>query len=246
MKTRYTIEADTHCHTCASAHAYGTISENIDEAVRQGLKVLAITDHGPALPDSPYFWHFTNMRVLPRQVKGVTLLRGIEANIMDVQGTLDLEGELLDNLDWVIACFHKQSFLVSTSNSHTQALIQTAFNPRVDLLGHLDAPEYPFDIKEVVKACRENGKFIEMNNSSFRIRIGGETMCRQIALECMDQGVYVLMNSDAHCPWDIGRISTAAALLESISFPIELVLNHHAKDVIAHIEQKKNRKFQIS
>jgi putative hydrolase len=244
MKNQYTIEADTHCHTSASVHAYGSISENIDAAAILGLKALAITDHGPALPDSPHFWHFTNMRVLPRQVKGVTLLRGIEANILDPDGTLDLEEETLDNLDWVIASFHKQSFLVSTPAIHTQALIQTAANPRVDLFGHLDAPEYPFDIKEVVKACKENGKFIEMNDSSSRIRTGGEEMCRQIALECMNQGVFIVMNSDAHCPWDIGRIKTSAALLASISFPIELLLNHYAKDVIAHIERKKNRKIQ--
>lgn len=243
MKMQYTIEADTHCHTCASVHAYGTISENIDVAATLGLKALAVTDHGPALPDSPHFWHFTNMRVLPRQVKGVTLLRGIEANIMDAQGALDLDEEMLDNLDWVIASFHKQSFLASTLSIHTQALIRTAYNPRVDLFGHLDAPEYPFDIKEVVKACKENGKFIEMNDSSFRVRPGGEGTCRLIALECMDQGVFVAMNSDAHCPWDIGKISTVAALLESISFPVELIVNHHAKDVIDHIERKKNRKI---
>lgn len=241
MQTRYKIEADTHCHTIASPHAYGTISENIAAASKRGLKALAITDHGPALPDSPHFWHFTNMRVLPRKVNGVILLRGVEANIMDTQGGLDLEEDCLENLDWVIASFHKQSFLVSTFARHTEALVRMAYNPHVDLFGHLDAPEYPFDVREVVKACKENGKFVEMNDSSSRIRTGGEEICRKIAIECMVQGVGVVMNSDAHCPWDIGKISTIAALLESVSFPEELVLNSKVENIINHIEMKKKR-----
>ena len=241
MQTRYTIEADTHCHTIASPHAYGTITENIEMASNIGLKALAITDHGPALPDSAHFWHFTNMRVLPRKVKGVILLRGVEANIMDTKGTLDLDDDTLGNLDWVIASFHKQSFIVSSRSAHTEALIQMAANPHVDIFGHLDAPEYPFDIREVLMACKENGKFIEMNDSSSRIRVGGEEMCRRIALECIRQEVPVVINSDAHCPWDIGRISTAAELLGSVSFPEELVLNRKVNLIISHIEQKKKR-----
>ncbi len=241
MQTRYTIEADMHCHTIASPHAYGTITENIETASNLGLKAIAITDHGPALPDSAHFWHFTNMRVLPRKVKGVILLRGIEANIMDTAGTLDLDGDTLGNLDWVIASFHKQSFPVSTKSIHTDALIRMAHNPFVDLFGHLDAPEYPFDIPNVIRACKENGKMVEMNDSSSRIRTGGEEMCLQIALECIRQEVPVVLNSDAHCPWDIGRVSTAAALLESVSFPEELLVNRNVENILSHIEKKKNR-----
>jgi len=243
MKIQYTIEADTHCHTIASTHAYGTIIENITVAKEKGLKALAITDHGPALPDSPHPWHFYNMRVLPRTVNGIVLLRGIEANIIDTEGNLDLEDSCLTTLDWVIASFHKQSFKVSNSITHTEALISTAYNHHVDLFGHLDAPEYPFDIKEVMKACKDNGKYIEMNDSSPRIRTGGEEMCRQIALECMDKGIKVVINSDAHCPWDVGRISTVVNLLESISFPQELVLNCKVRDLFDHIENKKSCKL---
>jgi len=119
-------------------------------------------------------------------------------------------------------------------------LISTAYNHHVDLFGHLDAPEYPFDIKEVMKACKDNGKYVEMNDSSPRIRAGGEEICRQIALECMDKGIKVVINSDAHCPWDVGRISTVVNLLESISFPQELVLNRNVRDIFDHIENKKD------
>ena len=44
------IEVDTHCHTIASGHAYSTIVENAKAASEKGLKMIAITDHGPAMP----------------------------------------------------------------------------------------------------------------------------------------------------------------------------------------------------
>ncbi len=244
MNTKYTIEIDTHTHTIASTHAYGTLSENLEQAAKRGLKAIAITDHGPLLPDSPHPWHFYNMRILPRIINGIIILRGIEANIMDTEGNLDLEDDFIKKLDWVIASFHKQTFTVVDSKIHTKALIAAASNKNVDILGHLDAPEYPFDIKEVVSACKESGVFIEMNASSARVRKGGEETCRKIAIECMNQGVPVLLNSDAHCPWDVGEVSAVASILESISFPLELLMNHKADKLLDFIETKRNRKLR--
>ena len=46
------FELDTHTHTIASAHAYSTIEEMAQAAAGKGLKLLAITDDAPSLPDS--------------------------------------------------------------------------------------------------------------------------------------------------------------------------------------------------
>lgn len=243
MSSIYKIEADTHCHSIASSHAYGTISENLSEAGKKGLLALAITDHGPALPDSPHPWHFYNMRVLPRFVNGVALIRGIEANIIDIYGNIDTNDENITKLEWIIASFHNSTFPVATKSIHTQALIAAANNEHVDLMGHMDSPDYPFDIREVVKACKENGKFVEMNNSSFVVRRGGQDMCLEIATECMDLGVPVVINSDAHCPWDIGEVSTMCNMLETISFPVELVLNAKVQNIFDHITKKHKVDF---
>lgn len=243
MSSIYNIEADLHCHSIASSHAYGTISENLVEASKKGLLALAITDHGPALPDSPHPWHFYNMRVLPRFVNGVALIRGIEANIIDINGNIDTNDEIITKLEWIIASFHNSTFPVATKSIHTQTLIAAANNPHVDLMGHLDSPDYPFDIREVIKACKENGKFVEMNNSSFFVRRGGQDMCLEIASECMNFGVPVVINSDAHCPWDIGEVSTMCKMLETISFPVELVLNAKVQNIFDHIAKKHNVDF---
>ncbi|MDI8993211.1 hypothetical protein MJI20_32400, partial [Salmonella enterica subsp. enterica serovar Anatum] len=42
----------------------------------KGIKLFAITDHGPDMEDAPHHWHFINMRIWPRLVDGVGILRG--------------------------------------------------------------------------------------------------------------------------------------------------------------------------
>lgn len=57
---------DLHMHTVASTHAYSTLHDYIAEAKRKGIKLFAITDHGPDMADAPHYWHFVNMRIWPR------------------------------------------------------------------------------------------------------------------------------------------------------------------------------------
>lgn len=56
---------DLHMHTVASTHAYSTLHDYIAEAKRKGIKLFAITDHGPDMADAPHYWHFVNMRIWP-------------------------------------------------------------------------------------------------------------------------------------------------------------------------------------
>lgn len=62
---------DLHMHTVASTHAYSTLHDYIAEAQQKGIKLFAITDHGPDMADAPHYWHFMNMHVWPRTVNGV-------------------------------------------------------------------------------------------------------------------------------------------------------------------------------
>ncbi|SUI32644.1 Probable phosphatase YcdX [Serratia grimesii] len=52
---------DLHMHTVASTHAYSTLHDYIVEAQQKGIKLFAITDHGPDMADAPHYWHFMNM-----------------------------------------------------------------------------------------------------------------------------------------------------------------------------------------
>lgn len=80
------IEADLHCHSIASTHAYSTVKELAESAFENGLKLFALTDHAPEMEDAPHIWHFNNLAVLPRIIKNVIVLKGVEANLKNIDG----------------------------------------------------------------------------------------------------------------------------------------------------------------
>lgn len=83
------LQGDMHTHTIASTHAYSTITENCQWAEKYGMKGIAMTDHAMKMPDSPHIWHFVNLGILPRKINGITVLGGIEANVVSDDGELD-------------------------------------------------------------------------------------------------------------------------------------------------------------
>ena len=97
---------DLHTHTIASGHGYSTLQENIMEAQRMGLQFLGLSEHGPAMPGGPHEYFFSNYKCIPRQYGNLRLLCGIEANITDDKGGLDLPEHLLERMDYVIASMH--------------------------------------------------------------------------------------------------------------------------------------------
>ena len=71
--------ADLHTHTLASGHAYSTLTENAQAARLKGLELIAITDHGPTVPQGAHPWYFWNLKAAPvgaRRRAGAQGLRG--------------------------------------------------------------------------------------------------------------------------------------------------------------------------
>lgn len=235
------IAADLHCHSIASSHAYSTLGELAAAASAKGLAALAWTDHGPALPDSPHPWHFDNQRVLPRRIGDLVLLRGAEANIVSLDGALDLEERILAGLDWVVASFHDVAVKPGTVKEHTEAYLAVLANPSVDALGHSGTVQFPYDVDVVVKACREAGKVIEINSGSFKVRKSSLPNCRTIAASCLRHGTSIVVTSDAHSHWDVGEVAPALELLAEIDFPEELVLNADLERLLRFIETRRGR-----
>ena len=49
---------DIHTHAVASGHAYSTVDENLRWAAEQGLQLVALTDHAPAMKDTTCHAYF--------------------------------------------------------------------------------------------------------------------------------------------------------------------------------------------
>lgn len=232
---------DLHMHTIASTHAYSTVSDYILQAKLKGLKLIAITDHGMALGDSPHRWHFINMRVIPRIVDGVGILRGIEANILNLQGDIDCDNNMYQELDLVIAGFHEPAMPSQGIDKNTEALIATIKNPKVNIISHPGNRNYPIHIYEVAEAAKEYHVALEINNSSFISRKGSDDNCRQIAQAVKDVGGYIAFGSDSHIAYTVGDFSHSLELIRDCNFPVERIINHSPKAVIEFLAIKTGR-----
>ncbi len=214
------MESDLHIHTIASGHGYSTIKEIVDAANEKGLKTIAITDHGLNMPGAPHLYHFTNMISMPRIMQGVEVLRGVEANILDTSGKVDMPDEVMSEyLDIVLAGFHYGTgYQGTTKEENTEAMVAAIKNPHVNIIAHPDNPNYPIDVETVVRAAKEYNKALELNNSSFIVRPGSIKICIQISRLCKKYNVPVSINSDSHICYNVGEISgvTEIAVKEGI------------------------------
>lgn len=232
-------ELDTHTHTIVSGHAYSTILENIKWAEEKGLKLLATTDHGPAMPGGPHLFYFGNLKVLPREINGVMHLRGCEANIIDFYGNIDITEKLLkDRLDIVIASLHDVCIKPGSKEQNTEAFLKVMDNPYVDIIGHAGNPAFPIDAEALVKKAKEKNKLIEINNGSFNSRPGCIENCTKIARLCKEYGVQVILGSDAHIYSQIGIFTKAEEVLEAVNMPKELVVNTEKGKLIKYLKNK--------
>lgn len=219
---------DTHTHTLASGHAYSTIRENAHMAAKKGLELLAITDHAPYMLGTSHDYYFQNLRVVDRNAYDVPLLLGVELNILDTKGNVDMEMWVLKKMDIAIASMHTPCMRPGSREENTQAVLNVMKNPYVNIIGHPDDPRYPLDYLAVVQAAKEYGVLLEINNSSLTpggVRKDAKELDARMLKLCMQYQVPIVMGSDAHVDTEVGNHRFAIALLEELQFPEELVVN---------------------
>lgn len=240
------LEADLHTHTLAS-DGYSTLQEMVEAAALKGLRAIAITDHGLKMPCGTKIEHFANMHLWPLRVAGVRLLRGVEANILDASGRIDLPEGLLEKLDVVLAGFHSGTGYASTSvEENTRAMIAAIKNPYVQIISHPGNPQFPIDTERVVLAAKAYGKALELNNSSFTQRPGSITSCHSLARLAKKHGVRLVINSDAHISYSVGECATALTLAEEVGVDPELVVNSSLERLLAFLgEQRRVRNSAV-
>ncbi|MFT6986721.1 MAG: putative hydrolase [Psychromonas sp.] len=238
------LEVDTHTHTYASGHAYSTLMENGQAAKTNGVKMFCTTDHSESMPGAPHHWFFGNQKILPRFLSGVAVIRGVESNVMNIEGEIDIPLNIDNSLDWIIASLHEPVFGPADKAAHTQALINVIKGGRIDALGHLGNPNFDFDFHAVIACAKEYNVAIEINNTSLKgsTRIGSPDRCNEIASIARDLGAYITTGSDAHFCQDIGKFELVSDLLDKIGMPSEQVITHSTKQFLAFL-QLRGRPF---
>lgn len=233
--------SDLHTHSTVSGHGYSTFLENVEFCRKNGIKILGTSEHGPTMPGAPHKWYFYNITNIPRIINDVIILRGCEANIMDLDGNIDILEAVIPRLDYLIVSFHESIFPPNTKENNTKALLNTInSHDNIEILGHLGNPNYPIDYELIVKTAKEKDILIEINNCSIKgvSRSGSSENCRHIANLCKKLGAKIILTSDAHICFDIADYSYAEAILDSIDFPQDLIMNEPHK-LISHFKNKR-------
>lgn len=220
---------DLHTHTCASGHGTNDkITDLAKEAAKRKMLVLGISDHGPASQGSAGLSYFRGLPLGERHRFGVSLYYGVEANILDSDGNLDVPDDILRTLDFCIISMHRPIYASGSETENTKAYIRAMRHPNVQIIGHCDDSRFPVDYRELVKAAQAFGVLPELNNVSL-LPDSYRKNCRENATrllkECASLSCPILLSSDSHGRGHIGEAAEALKLVQETGFPDHLLKN---------------------
>lgn len=234
--------SDIHTHSIASGHGtLCTISDMAKAASKKGLKLLGITDHGPGTLCAGTASYFRSLCYAPKKRFGLELLFGVELNILDKNGSVDLDDDLLEKLDYAIASMHAQNYKSGSREENTDAYLKVMKHPAVKLLGHCDNPHFPADYEVLVRNARKYGMIFEINEASLApYGYRGDTRANnaEILKYCRKYDVPVVLSSDSHGPEHVGDFTCAAEFVHEAMFPESLILNNQIPRLKALLEDR--------
>lgn len=233
---------DIHTHTLASGHAYNTIGEMAAQARSLDLAVLGITEHAPAMPGTCHEFYFSNLKAVPRIINGQKLLLGVELNLLDQDGHVDLSEDIIKQMDVCVASIHPPCFQESRSREEvTRAYLNACENPYVTIIGHPDDGRFPVDYEQLAIKARETGTLLELNQGSLQpggFRTNTMENAGIMLHYCEKYGTSVIMDSDAHVFSQIGNHTCAITLVQEMNFPEELIVNRSLDEFTKFLVKK--------
>ncbi len=195
------IKGIFHNHTTYSDGS-ATLEEMVDAAKALGYRYIGISDHSQSafyangLKEDRIREQHAAIDALRKRVTGVTIFKGIEADIL-ADGSMDYPDEVLARFDFVIGSVHSRFNL--SEEEQTARVVRALANPHVTMLGHptgrllLSREGYRIDMKRVLDAAGEYGKIVEINANPHRLDLDWR-LCQY----AKTRGVKVSINPDAH------------------------------------------------
>ena len=233
------IELDMHTHTIASGHAFSTLQEMAKAGAEKGLKLLGITEHTPGIPGTCEPIYFRNLHVVPRRMYGIELMLGAEINILNSNGDIDADEELMKRLDLRIAGIHSLCFSPGTVDENTQGMLKVIGHPYIQIISHPGDGTAQLHFDPMVLAAKEHGTLLEINNSSLkptRNKVDARGNNLTILRLCKQYEVPVILGSDAHISFDIANYEHLYDLLQETDFPEELIVNRSVELFRNHLK----------
>ncbi len=236
------VVADYHMHTKFSGDSKNELEAIVKKAIELGLVEIAITDHGPA--HNGYGIKKSNYPILRAEIDRlnqlypqINILLGLEANLLGVDGEIDIDAHMWELIDWVNAGYHFGSNLFKDYKIHiynflsgfspvfykkakalnTQSMIQAMKKNKINMLTHPGA-KGPIDVDAVAQVAAETGTILEINNAH------GHLTLEEIKI-AMKYPVKFAVCSDAHKIENVGRVENALDRAYIAGVPLENIYN---------------------
>lgn len=219
---------DYHTHTRYS-EGRGSIRDNIEAARLAGLHDIGISDHGYnnyslALTRKKSIRQQKEIQDLRQKYDDIKILYSIEADIISLDGSLDMELHEMEPFDYIIAGFHRwtrpktlkdlRQFYMPVYRSffrevrakdivrNTDATIKMLERYPISILAHINNATH-VDCKAVAEVCAELGTYVELNVKHIIKNLGNGNMEKVLETKAM-----FIASSDAHAPHRIGKLES--------------------------------------
>ena len=232
------ILADYHTHTKYS-HGKGTIEENVLEAISKGIKTIGISDHGYkhlayGIKLNDIYKMREEIDKLNEKYSNIEILLGMECNILDCHGNIDIHDKIIENCDYIMAGYHFAStptslksmlnhcnnYMIKNEKSteyNTKALINAMRNNDIFIITH-PGDKGEVYIEEVAKIAKTTDTRLEINSSH------GFLNANQL-MKIKNIGNKFVIGSDAHIPQNVGNFDLAMKIIKEANVDISLIEN---------------------
>lgn len=234
------IIADYHTHTLYS-DGKGTIEQNVISAISKNLDIVGISDHGHKHMGFGVKYHlFEKMRyevdLMNEKYQSIKVLLGVECNILDDKGNIDLDDKIMKYFDYIMAGYHfgcRPTNWIRGSRNHinnytklfnkyelkynTDALINAMKNNDIFILTH-PGDKGDVNIIDVAHAAVETGTLMEINSHHKNLSLD-----QLLAIKHID--VKYVIGSDSHIPENVGNFERAMERATAAQIDLDKIVN---------------------
>jgi putative hydrolase len=237
------LKVDFHTHSIASGHAINTIYEMVHVAKNKGITHLGITEHGPMMEGASHSGYFWISNQLTR-LESIEIFLGIEANIINQDGEIDLDKDLLSKQRIVSAGLHKKTPLDDCLNAnYTESIMNAISNPSIKIVTHPYRPEFPTDLEQIFHEAYKQDTLLELNNSVFGYAYHLPELIfnyTKLVKLCKKYDFPIIIGSDAHVAEKIGDDTNIKHIQKKLNLPEELIVNNYSEIVLRYTNQIEN------
>ncbi|MGL6108121.1 PHP domain-containing protein [Romboutsia sp.] len=232
------ILADYHTHTKYS-HGIGTIEENVKVAISKGIKTIGISDHGYkhmsyGIKIKDIYKMREEIDKLKLKYTNIDILLGMECNILDDNGKIDINEEIIKVVDYVMAGYHFGStpnsirgalnhcdnYIIKSRKSkeyNTKAIINAMNKNNIFIITH-PGDKGDVYIEDIAKVAKETNTRLEINSSHGFLNVEQLNKIKHI------KNTFVI-GSDAHKPENVGNFALAMKIVREANLDLSLIEN---------------------